>query len=68
MSKYKTRPIGEIFEYCKLKLQVVENETCEGCFFCYEDGCQNSTKSTGYCGRAMRNDDKYVIFKHIGEY
>lgn len=63
-----TRPIGEIFEYCKIKLQVVEHEGCEGCFFKGEEGCLNFTNTTGVCGKLMRNDDKYVIFKHIGEY
>lgn len=62
---YKTRPIGEIFEYCRLKLQVVENETCEGCFFWSNDGCLNSTNETGYCGQSMRDDKRIVIFKRI---
>ena len=69
MSNYKTRPVGEIFEYCKLKLQVVEDETCEDCYFwSNDDGCLNSRKKTGYCGQSMRDDQKIVIFKLIGEY
>lgn len=67
MSTYKTRPVGEIFEYCKLKLQVVENETCEGCYFCSDAGCLNYRSDTGYCGESVRNDDKNVIFKRINE-
>lgn len=67
MNNYKTRPIGEIFEYCRLKLQVVENDTCEGCFFCGNGICINFSKKTGYCGASMREDNKNVIFKRIIE-
>lgn len=67
MSTYKTRPVGEIFEYCKLKLQVVENETCEGCYFWGDEGCLNYRSTTGYCGRLLRNDNTNVIFKRINE-
>lgn len=62
---YKTRPIGEIFEYCKLKLQVVENEHCADCYFCGQDNCFCNICKTGYCGRSNRDDRKNVIFKRI---
>lgn len=65
MNNYKTRPIGEIFEYCKLELQVVESENCDGCFFWGDADCLNYRRDTGYCGDSMRNDDKNVIFKQI---
>lgn len=63
MSKYKTRPIGEIFEYHKIKLQVVENKTCEGCYFYCHNICTNISKKTGYCGESVREDRKGVIFE-----
>lgn len=68
MSTYKTKPIGEIFKYSKFKLQVIEEETCEGCIF--ERGlalCLNYRGITGYCGSEVREDRKSVIFKRIDE-
>ena len=67
MSKYKTRPIGEIFEYCRLKFQVVEHYTCKGCHFWRNGICINFSKKTGYCSRYIREDDKSVIFKQVTE-
>lgn len=67
MSTYKTRPIGEIFEYCKKKLQVVQNDRCNGCYFYGEDNCMNYRNGTGYCGECIREDQKNVIFKQITE-
>lgn len=65
MSKYITRPIGEIFENRKVKLQVVENNNCVGCYFCGYDDCYNYRSTTGYCGGLLRNDNTNVIFKRI---
>lgn len=65
MSTFKTRPVGEIFEYCKLKLQVVEGETCEGCYFRLEELCVNNGHDTGNCGDIYRTDGKSIIFKQI---
>lgn len=67
MSTYKTRPIGEIFENRKVKLQVVENNNCMGCYFCGYDDCFNYRSTTGYCGGLLRDDNKNVIFKRIIE-
>lgn len=68
MRKYQTKPIGEIFEYYKLKLQVIEGETCEGCFFESEGAlCLNYRGNTGYCCSDVREDRKNVIFKRIDE-
>lgn len=67
MSKYKTRPIGEIFKFCNLKLQVVENNSCDECYFMVDVGCINYLSNTGECGESMRNDRKNVIFKRIFE-
>lgn len=67
MMTYKTRPIGEIFEYRGSKIQVVENVTCEGCLFhCYKD-CNFFRSNAGYCGESLREDNKSVIFKRIFE-
>lgn len=65
MNIYKTRPIGEIFEWHGVKLQVVEKISCKSCYFYTYKNCLNFRQNTGYCGRAMRNDDRYVIFKRI---
>ena len=67
MSTYVTRPVGEIFEYCKLKLQVIEKLSCEGCYFCGDEHCLNFVSDTGYCGESARNDNKNVIFKRISK-
>ena len=65
MSTYKTRPIGEIFKYGKIKLQVVENEHCADCYFCGRRYCICFREDTGYCGEYSREDQKNVIFKRI---
>lgn len=65
MSKNDTRPVGEIFEYCKLKLQVVERISCKGCYFHDGSRCLYSIGITGYCDEKRRNDHKGVIFKRI---
>lgn len=67
MSIYKTRPIGETFERRGVKLQVVENKPCNGCYFYGEDDCMNYRNDTGYCGECIREDHKNVIFKRIIE-
>lgn len=67
MIKYKTRPIGEIFEFSGEKLQVVENEPCNGCFFRGQRNCIFFQNDTGYCGKYIREDKKDVIFKQITE-
>lgn len=67
MSKCKTRSIGEIFEYHKIKLQVVENYTCKGCHFWRNGICINYSKKTGNCSRYIREDNKSVIFKQVIE-
>lgn len=65
MSKNDTRPIGEIFEYHKIILQVVENEYCTSCYFYRNNICTNISKKTGHCGDTVRQDRKSVIFKRI---
>lgn len=67
MSTYKTREIGETFEWRGVKLQVVENEHCADCYFCGDKGCLNYRSDTGYCGEYTRGDHKSIIFKRINE-
>lgn len=67
MSTYKTRPIGEIFEYRGIKLQVVERRGCEGCYFYHLSDCMIKRRINGYCGYLLREDNKNVIFKQIDE-
>lgn len=65
MTTYKTKPIGEIFEYCGIKLQVVGNIFCGGCYFSDNCACMNNRSDTGYCSMYNRKDQKSVIFKRI---
>lgn len=67
MSIIKTRDIGEVFRYNKLILQVVENKTCEGCYFCDGCDCLYLRSVTGYCSMSNRIDRKSIIFKRIFE-
>ena len=67
MSIIKTRPIGEIFEYRAIKLQVVEKLSCDGRYFCTNNDCLFARIDTGYCGEYIREDQKNVIFKRITE-
>lgn len=67
MSREMTRPIGEIFEYRKIKLQVVENNGCEGCYFEDKNCPINYPTKTGWCGDSTRDDRKSVIFKRINK-
>lgn len=67
MSKYITRPIGEIYEYNNVTLQVVERRGCEGCYFYHFANCMNKRRITGHCGHLLREDRKSVIFKQIIE-
>lgn len=66
MRKNNTRAIGEIFELCGIKLQVVENNTCCGCYFVNDRRCIRKSIS-GYCSAAVRKDKKSIIFKRINE-
>lgn len=65
MSREITRPIGDVFRYGLLKLQVQEKITCKGCYFENDSGCLYSVGITGCCSYKDRNDHKSVIFKRI---
>ena len=63
------RPIGEIFYFDGVMLEVVENEDnhCEDCYFykwiiCRFDGIIDIT---GNCGPTYRKDKSNVIFKEV---
>lgn len=67
MSREITRPIGEVFRCGKVKLKVVENKTCEGCFFDGKECYNIYDDNAGRCYSKYRDDRKNVIFKQIIE-
>ena len=65
------RKIGEVFKFNDdVKLKVIENNTCDGCYFYTPDKCDCLGKRmydvTGLCSRA-RSDGQDVIFAKIEE-
>ena len=63
------RKIGEVFKFKDdVKLKVIENDTCDGCYFYNPDNCDCLQKRmydvTGLCSLA-RSDDQSVIFAKI---
>ena len=65
------RKIGEVFKFNDdVKLKVIENNTCDGCYFYEPDKCDCLQKRmydvTGLCSRA-RSDGQDVIFAKIEE-
>ena len=65
------RKIGEVFKFNDdVKLKVIENNTCVGCYFYEPDKCDCLQKRmydvTGLCSRA-RSDGQDVIFAKIEE-
>ena len=65
------RKIGEVFKFNDdVKLKVIENNTCSGCYFYEPDKCDCLQKRmydvTGLCSRA-RSDGQDVIFAKIEE-
>lgn len=59
------RRIGEIFEHEGVKLQCVENESCDGCFFYNNGSClfEDHREYNYACLCMGRKDGKSVIFK-----
>ena len=65
------RKIGEVFKFNDdVKLKVIKNNTCGGCYFYTPDKCDCLGKRmydvTGLCSRA-RSDGQDVIFAKIEE-
>ena len=64
---YMERIIGETFEHEGIKLQCVENESCNGCFFYNNGRClfeaDMDNNGMGICSCRYRKDGKSVIFK-----
>ena len=66
------RPIGEVFEDCRLKLRVVEAEHifCDGCYY-VSNSCgllfesPHPEQKSGECSAKHRGDRKNVIFKEV---
>ena len=69
MEIYKTRPIGEKFDYDGTTLEVVENEhpSCADCYFGSIKCCRfdEIIDTTGDCLFYKRKDRKDVIFKEV---
>ena len=62
------RQIGEIFEYNGTKLEVVEDYTCDKCFFNNNNNCFRFKYDFNvFCSGPYRNDGKYVSFKKVKE-
>lgn len=62
----KTRPIGEIFDYEDIKLEVVKKFGCEGCYFRGECKIEH-IEITGPCMISERTDFESVIFEKVEE-
>ena len=66
--QYLSRPIGEVFEYNGVKLEVAnpKRETfCKGCYF-KETQCPKELRDIrGTCCALYRDDKTEVIFKPI---
>lgn len=57
--------VDEILEH-KIKIQVVENKYCYGCYFLSDLEC-TKPDSFGSCLPENRKDNKSIIFKEIQE-
>lgn len=64
-----TRKIGERFDFEGVELEVVEEWSCQGCYFDnHLVKCQMSRNQrihVGSCGPHFREDDTSVIFKEV---
>ena len=63
-TKMKTRFIGERFQHKNKTFEVVQCNTCKGCYFDRGRDCY-SPMETGACSKLVREDKTSVIFKHI---
>ena len=60
------RKVGEVFDYNGVTLIIIENNSCEGCFFNDGNICTRETELI-FCSAGYRNDNKNVIFKKMEE-
>ena len=56
--------IGERFEYNGVTLEVIEDLSCDSCFFKDLDGCKLKVKPM-YCGSNTRVDNKTISYKLV---
>lgn len=61
------REIGEVFDFCGVKLKVVKRDTfdCNSCFFVKRGlpcGAYPLTQYFGQCGRYAREDETSIKF------
>lgn len=56
--------VGEMIDFCGVKLEVVEETSCEGCFFCDKCFLQLDV-FIGQCSSLSRLDRKSVIYKIV---
>ena len=57
--------IGDIFDFEGNKLEVIENNSCKGCFFSGKGSCAFRKNVVGFCDSTNRDDGKSIIFKDI---
>lgn len=57
---FMERKIGERFEHGGVTLEVVKEDTCDGCYFRLTADCSNQI-----CFHLSRNDANSVIFKEV---
>lgn len=64
--KYHSRPLGEIFPYKKTFLKVVDDVSCDNCyFFDKSKECTKNVCVVGSCCCALRPDAISVIFVEL---
>ena len=56
------RAIGDIFDYEGVKLKVIENVGCSGCYF-DNSQCSGNISLTGNC--SFRSDRKCIQFRKV---
>ena len=61
------RQIGEQFDYEGVRLEVVEDYTCDKCFFNNNNCFRFKYGFNVYCSGNYRSDGKFVSFKKVKE-
>lgn len=56
----------KVGERVTITLEVVEQSSCTGCFFCWAGACTYKG-NTCYCTARFRKDNKPIIFKEVKE-